>query len=129
MVIGTSVSSTGNTTTVTYKTLADSGIESMFGQITADDEAKGETTLVCKDADTAKNVASALEKGLAQMIEATTNFAEKEKSFASLVEALKSVKTETKDEKVVLKGQASGEALVNAVKALFMVRAPEDRGA
>jgi hypothetical protein len=132
-VVGTSITAMANADPeVKLKTLGDEGIEAVRGQLIVKDEAKGEVTLVCKDADTAKTLFSSLEQSLGPVIEKTTGLADQDMSLAPVVAALKSVKIEYTDEKLTLKAQASGQALVGVVKMWFVVRAgpspaPQDK--
>jgi hypothetical protein len=107
---------------VEYKTLADNGIESILGSLKVGDDLKGETTLIAKDADKAKEMTSAIEGGLKQGIERVSKVAEEHKELVPLVDAMKSIKVTNKDKTITFQAQGSAKAIEAFVLASFIRR-------
>jgi len=86
-------------------TLADNGIESVEAAITVGDDIKGKVTFTTKDANKAKELAKTFETGIERAINegAKENIPE----VTTMVEALKSIKTSTKEEKIVMEGHGN----------------------
>lgn len=110
-------SSDGKTTTnLRHQTLADKGIASLSGSVTVADDIKAQATLICKDADTAKKLATQAQDGLGNGIKLLSA----QKELAPLADAMKSVKVKQQDKTLAVEGQAKPEA-IEALVNLMMV--------
>jgi hypothetical protein len=102
-------------------TLADNGIESVEAAITVGDEIKGKVTFTTKDANKAKELAKTLEGGIERAI--NNGAKENVPEVTTMVEALKSIKTSTKEEKIVMEGHANAGVIQAFFSFAFVGRA------
>jgi hypothetical protein len=109
---------------VKHYTLAQDGIATVIGSVTAADDFKAETTLTCKDGTTAKELADAIDNRLKQDIAKMTKAAAEKKGIAALIDAVKSVKLTTKDQTILLTAQAKADAVESFIR---LVMAPAAR--
>jgi hypothetical protein len=111
-------------TTFTYKhhRLTDSGGDRLTGGITLGEKLEGKVSIVAKDEDSAKKLATTLEQGLAQAKGEGERAVAQFKDLAPVFEALKTVQVSTEGTKVELNGHGSPEALGGFVKTLFLAR-------
>ena len=103
-------------------TLADNGIESVEAAITVGDDIKGKVTFTSKDANKAKELAKTFESGIERAINKGAR--ENVPEATTMVEVLKSIKTSTKEEKIVMEGHAGAEAIQAFLSVVFTVRLP-----
>jgi hypothetical protein len=126
---GTSVSSSGSNdkreTVVKYSTLGDAGIEAVRVGATVGEDIQVNAVLTGKEAGQTEMLAEKLKEGLNKGIEEISKQAAKEKEWAPLVDALKTVRITSKEKTITVEGHGSGEALIASIKALFVVRLAE----
>jgi hypothetical protein len=93
---------------VKHHTVAESGITTIVGSVTAAGDLKAQTTLTCKDAAKAKELAGTddrLKQGSAEL----TKAAAEKKAFAAMADAVKNVKVATKDQAITVTAQAKAD--------------------
>jgi len=86
------------------------------GGVTLDEEIKVEFGLVTKDAAAAKDLAKAIDEGLAQAKVLASLVAAGQKELAPLLEILSTVKSTAKDTVVTIKGKVSSDLIDGALK-------------
>jgi hypothetical protein len=126
MISGTSVTSrkaNGKITTeVKYTTLADSGLKGFHGQAAIDKDVQIKVVLSAKDADRAKELAKTIDEGVKGAIEQISKESTGDKEFAALVESMKAIKINTKNDTLTIEAKGEASAGVAFVKAWFTVR-------
>ncbi|MFL5244636.1 MAG: hypothetical protein ACJ8FY_21250 [Gemmataceae bacterium] len=107
-------------------TLADNGIETAEAAIVVSDDIKGKVTLTTKDAEKAKELAKTMETGIERAIDEGTK--QNIPEVTTMVEALKSIKTSTKEEKILMEGKANPGVIQSFFSYVLMGRsAPATR--
>jgi len=103
-------------------TLADNGIESVEAAITVGDDIKGKVTFTTKDGNKAKELAKTFETGIERAIDAGAK--QNVPEVTTMVEVLKSIKSSTKEEKIVMEGRAGAEAIQAILRYFLLDIAP-----
>ncbi|MBY0525312.1 MAG: hypothetical protein K2R98_18035 [Gemmataceae bacterium] len=106
---------------VKYTTLKDQGIENVTGGITIGADVRLNTTLVASKAETAKDAAKGIQDMVTLMTEAANGAAQQDKSFAPVVEALKSAKVAANDKTVTVNGQTTSDAAGGMIKMFVLL--------
>jgi hypothetical protein len=125
MVVGTESRSTINmgvrTTEVKVHTLADQGIESLVGHLTAGDDLKGRATLTAKDEATAKQLGDKITQGLDEAKANLKRFAGAQPQLASALKALEALKVSSSERAVIFEGTFDAAAVEGLVMSPFMI--------
>jgi len=105
---------------IKYTSLKDMGIQSVVGSATVATDVKITTTIKATNADKAKEAAKGIEDGLGLALKAAEKMVDLDKSFASVVDALKAVKVVAKGDSIQIDGQANGDVLSALIRGWMM---------
>jgi hypothetical protein len=127
MITGTSVRSSNengvNKVQTTHHTLAEQGIEAVSGSTKLADKITAMVTLTTKDVDSAQKMMATMQTGLDETIKEAEKFTAQEKQFIPLIEAMKTIKINAKDNAISLQGEGSVNVIEAASMAIFFARA------
>jgi hypothetical protein len=107
------------TVNVTHERLKDFGIEALTGGASVGNDIRGKVTLTAKDGDSAQKLNGMLEQGLNKIKAEGEQELVREKDFAPVLEALKTIKIATKDKAVSLEAHAGPDAVRATFIGLF----------